>query len=539
MAETLSPEIAEFIQKRDEVEEKDRLPLPNIESLSPNLREITDRIAKLTGDWNPIELCTPINMKEQNEKFSQAFKQGEVYNPTFTYQNALDFVEAKEVIDDNGNVTTRYVTPHREELQSLLSQIRQFDPSSEVERLARVSLYSKVKDDLATCDIAEGIANKDEKQIKRGMRRKYGKPDPFFFSLARKGLDEEIKKRGANQESSDTPDLAFLKKISPYTPQETASVFTWALQEYDMLYPANPQGYEVKIDEEAQSIDVRDKSKNGRPVIVIPEKRLGKKIDGYYMTQLLGHEIDGHCRQSMNGRELFSVGELKMDDEKLYEGLAKREDKRVSDAFGDTSVSTASFFYALAIESAENGKSFYEIFSEQRKYRLHEELSIPLDEKLPDTDISSLTEEERKEMQNKIGKAEELAFKTTYRVMRGHTDTSNPESFAMPKDMAYLVGRYQDEELQAMGLGYYNEAAILQRGGLNLLARFKLTEESLPHQYKAVWKKYWEEVLKPQIDTGKSPDEIIKDPYEYLGISFPENPQTQNEEDEINNKNKE
>lgn len=83
--------------------------------------------------------------------------------------------------------------------------------------------------------------------------------------------------------------------------------------------------------------------------------------------------------------------------------------------------------------------------------------------------------------------------------MRGHIDTTNNSSFAMAKDLCYIRGWLLDRQLREKGLGHLNEAAIIARGGLQLLAEFRLSESDLPLPYRDVATKYWQKVLKPQL----------------------------------------
>ena len=63
-------------------------------------------------------------------------------------------------------------------------------------------------------------------------------------------------------------------------------------------------GFAVTVDEKTTSIDVRDKSAKG-PTVFIPKQ---KKMNGIELLKLIGHEIEGHARQSINGERLFLIG---------------------------------------------------------------------------------------------------------------------------------------------------------------------------------------------------------------------------------------
>jgi len=241
------------------------------------------------------------------------------------------------------------------------------------------------------------------------------------------------------------------------------------------------------ISDKVTSIDVRDKASDG-PTIFIPKDR---KIKLDELIGLVAHEIEGHARQSVNGRKLFLIGggSLMGDNDMLYEGLGKRYEARIREKlFGDKASEPLPFF-TFAVNDAEIGKSFSQIFSDQLDRRLHANLGINPDQQI---DVSKIDDKS-------LSKAKDQAWLTTYRVMRGHIDTSNPHSYALAKDLAYLRGWMLDQDLLDINAGYLNEAAVIHYKALKLIARFDLEEEDLPVPFKDVSAKYWEEVLKPKM----------------------------------------
>ncbi|MDQ6662327.1 MAG: hypothetical protein M3Z24_15355, partial [Chloroflexota bacterium] len=139
------------------------------------------------------------------------------------------------------------------------------------------------------------------------------------------------------------------------------------------------------------------------------------------------------------------------------------------------------------VYAAERGRPFYDIFRNQLNMRLRVALK-----KLPSENLPYYHEVEEKILNEAIDRA----WVITYRIMRGHVDTTNPCGFAMAKDLAYLWGYIIDKQLIEMGIGYINEAAIMASGGLQLLAEFSLTEDSLPLPYQDVATKYVKKILK-------------------------------------------
>jgi hypothetical protein len=78
---------------------------------------------------------------------------------------------------------------------------------------------------------------------------------------------------------------------------------------------------------------------------------------------------------------------------------------------------------------------------------------------------------------------------------------SNPLGFAMSKDLAYLQGWLTDKQLGEAGYGGINEMAVIQSGGLQILARLGVDEKDIPHQYKDVVKEYIFTFLLPRLES--------------------------------------
>lgn len=467
------PDVERLLEKNASLTE--RLSLPTRETLPRELVTIAETIGELTETWNPIEFYTPGNTQKEKVRFLDSFLADEEYNPAFTYPYAEQF--------SLGDTQRR--------LKNLLHRVRGFEPKGQIDRLARVALRYKIGDDLATCDLIEGLQQKDEEKISRALAQKYQGVNDQLWQKAqeiyRMRLSGQHKIPSGQGVVSETEQKALLER--EFSAEEIAEAMRWALKEYGMLREdSQNSGFAVAIDEKTTSIDVRDKSIEG-PTVFIPKQ---KKVNGIELLKLIGHEIEGHARQSVNGAQLFLIGggSLKVDDETLYEGLAKRNDDRLSKSLFGTEEGIPIPHYTYAVRDAMQGKSFSEIFQGQLEMRLRESLNIPLTEPAPQRlNIPEKT----------LQKAMDQAWMTTYRVMRGHVDTSNKNSFAMTKDLSYLQGWLLDLQLREEGLGHFNEAAIIARGGLQLLAEFQLSESDLPLPYRDVATKYWQEVLKPNL----------------------------------------
>ena len=479
MAYTLLAEVQNYIRRYKKTNPK--LSIPGRSKIPPFLQEIATDIASITGTWNPVEILTPDgeNCTEEKERFFTAFLQNRPYNPQFMYSHA-------------GTFDTKSSRRH---LFAVWERLEQWQAANRIDDLIKKSLNYKIQDDLATCDMVEGIIGRDQHKIAVAIDHKYvdldnnlyeyskheykKKTERHFYTTNHKGFlsDEEVK---------------FLKSVTFYA-EDIKGAFEWALAEYGLLRTEkNRMGYRVVIDNKATSIDVRDKSVHGQ-TIVIPKSR---KAKGDKLLGLMAHEIEGHVRQSMNGWELFMVGGgvMKIDDEMLYEGLAKRYDEEFRQKFFGYKESVPNPYSTFAIQKVQRGFSFYEIFSEQVDMRLHVKLRVSPDKKLPRLKTID---------QQLLVKCMENAWNTTVRVLRGHTDTENPRGFTMTKDLSYLRGWQIDKQLVELGHRHINEAAIMTASDIVMLAEFDLTEAHFPYPYKDVTTKYWIEILRPQMTTAE------------------------------------
>lgn len=455
-----SPEVARFLEKQ---RSQDLLSVDVLKDIPPSFREVAEKIEKISGNWNAVQIFTPdgASVAKERAAFLEAKEKGLEYVPSFSYGRA-DSMDMEE---------------SRAALQDLLGEVRSWEPRSQVERIARVMLRAKILDDLATCDLVDGIKSKDDGLVRDAMNQKYPPLDDALLRLDDTALEEAIAFRKGLRPKEHSPEAFSESQIETLKgrsldPEEQKVFFEWALSSYGLLRTdTHPVGFRVKVDPDAQVLDVRHRSSEG-PVIVIPTDRPGR--DPFSMHDailLLRHEIEGHARQTANGQALFGLGgALTLDDETLYEGLAMRlENDAHVRYFNEKDYDPR--FYAHAVQSAEQGKTFGAIFDDQYGRYMHVLLGIPLDEALPVAiDPEHVTQ------------AHYVAWRTTYRVMRGHTDMTNKHAFAMRKDIGYDRGVMLDAELLANGKGHFNEVAVIAEGGLELLAEFHLTPDDLPYK---------------------------------------------------------
>jgi len=479
MAEQEYPQTSKFFENR---QSPDRVPASEL-SIPPEFLPLAERLEGLTQTWNPVEFVTAssTSIKKEQATLFENFKAGTEYNPTFEYPRL-----------DTLNLDVEAV---HAELRAMLNEVRKFKPSNEQERIAKVTFYYKIRDDLATVMLIRGMQNKDEDLIRRAMNVKYASLDDSLLATAHQFYSELT----STQKTETQPEPTLLTteqqstlKTHELDAQGIKEAFEWVLNKYGILRTENDdpsKGFTVVITDEVTGIDVRDKSEQPM-TIFIPTSR---RVTADKLLELMYHEIEGHARQSMNGLKYkIGGGTLRIDEETLYEGLAKRLDERFQKEFMGVETGKPGPFYTLAIDSAEKGNSFYQIFSEQVSYQLHVLLKI-----FPDVELDFSSPE----VQAKLDEAMKRAWTTTYRVMRGHTDTTNAAGYAFSKDLAYLRGWLLDRELKAKGVEHYNEAAVLQTNALPLLGRVALQNSDLDHPFQDATKEYCFEVLLPKLES--------------------------------------
>ncbi len=491
--EQLDPEVQSFLGKT--ISGNERIDILPITEYPPTFIEILDQIKSISGNWNPVEIFTAESdsINGEKQKFISAFLNGEQHTPSFTYSTAEKVAEKMK--DEQS----------RDKLVQLKKQVFDYFPKNRSERLMRIGVYSKIKDDLATIDMTEGIVNGDDELTAQAMRRKYGGVNEELIEHAINIYNESFEDPGKKVliEPLLSPEEQEFLKNQQFNAEELKMLFEWSLAELGILKTdSESEGFQVIISNETTDIDVRDKSSQG-PTIFIPTVRgvEGETVDGEKALGLIEHEIRGHARQSMNGYKQFLIGggQLKFDNETLYEGLAKRYDEEFIKQFFGKETGKPIPYYTFAVADAELGKSFYDIFSRQFNLRLHTELKHPLDQPLPKRDQID---------EGIFQKSLHNAWRTTYRVLRGHTDMSNPHAFAMAKDLSYLRGWLMDNQLKETGYGYINEIAIIPPGGLSMIAEFNIPDIEVPYPDKPLARLYWQKVLKPRMVTSSNKKNI-------------------------------
>lgn len=431
---------------------------------------IAEELRDIAETWNPVELYTADNFEEQRDAFLDTFDRGHAYVPVFRYGRA-------ETFDAAGP---------RGRLTALRARAEALPDEGLRDAYARATLLAKIDDDLATCDMAQGMAERDDALVKRGCRMKYPGGDPSLTAFATEMFAYLSQYTVADGPAVFTPEERAYLRSMDVSPERQKEAFTWALKRYGIYREdddAEGDGFRVVLDPLATALDVRDKSRLGSAVYVPTDRDGG--MDASQLCALIAHEISGHARQAVNGKRLFGVQgiALRVDDETLYEGLAIRyEWEFVERYFGEVRHDMdRSTLYIFAVDMAEKGASFGDIFRDQLERRIRLALKIPVDKRVPtraavDPALYDLCMKK--------------AWRVTYRVMRGHVDMTNAHGFAMAKDLAYLRGWLMDRQLIESGHGHANEAAILSTDGLRLLSNVELLPDDIPIPFEDIAAEY-------------------------------------------------
>ncbi len=356
-------------------------------------RGVKEEVEKITSTINPVEMITPRDVQKIKTEWIKKAKKGVFINPVFSYNEEylLTILHAKDNLKVlSGKINKPSVNP--------------------AETFYLAYLKSVINDAMLSVEMAQAILNQDHANLAKTVLKKYGEADinlvQYAEYLARNGF---TKKTGIEL-SSGLQQLCEVKLNASFI----AEIFTWAMERYEHFSP-QAKAWPVKIQNDCSAIDVRDKSSYGYPVIVIPQSR---EVNGIKLAELLGHEIECHWRNSQNASIL---GLSKLDDETVYEGVAKLKDYRFNERYS-TEVSMPIPYYVIAQQFARAGGSFAETAS----YLTDEYKLTPL-----------------------------KSWIYTYRTFRGSSDMSNSAQYAFTKDRAYLEGflyaQHTDNELLNFG----------------------------------------------------------------------------------------
>ena len=353
-------------------------------------------IVKIALQLNPVEIVTPTNVHSEKPNWINAAEQGIFRNPAFTYDHDR----------------LRAIAMFEPRLSTAKKQLNEaIEPQTTIDVVILDLINDRIDDAYFNIKLAESILLGDDRAAAYCTDRKYRRPNQAQIIDAQILLDP--------QRTLSVPPARFpketrnhLKKLH-FDAQGIQSIFQWAILEYGI------EGWNVEIDERATAIDVRNKTADGHPVVIIPTDR---EVTGPKLIELIGHEIECHLRDSENAAQLFYelIGHdsplaplvpllAKPDDEMLYEGHAKISDASIT---GRTALPKP--YYTIAQDLAVRGHSFADVANYIYEVRL----------KLGDSEAAAI----------------KGAWLACYRAFRGCTDTKNPHSYTFGKDYAYLAG---------------------------------------------------------------------------------------------------
>ncbi|PCI24146.1 hypothetical protein COB57_05535 [Candidatus Peregrinibacteria bacterium] len=485
------------------------------------LNEMAEKIKKLTYFLNPVELFTPDNLNQTRDIFLKNKGTENEGNPIITYKGALK--KMKDTMQKEGYTLSDIKKTLEEYIQNVKLYIKNI-PDTQHQQSYKImanGLYHKIRDDLSTLRIIEEMGDKadtsdetiaqSESIIAQAITTKYGRMEETGYKIAQdmyKNFQIPDVKTAENegyiprdQAQKLSRDLQYDKELPTlnalpeaerkfyYNADEIKEAFQVSLEKvYDSIAQWSgapfPESKKFTIDTtqtDLISIDVRDKS--AHPGIYIPRDRV---IDAEKLLLLIDHEIMGHVFQSLVGSMLWNIGgeTAKVDDERLYEGLAKRLEADVQVKLLGNEEKPPLPYMPIGIHMAQNGADFIEIFDTIKSLR----------EK-----TFAYLKSYKKNSKKAISTINNTTWKNTVRVFRGHLSTENNTPFGFSKDLAYLDGRILYHQLEKTGFKHLISSGITQVNALKLLARIDFTEADLPQLKNSLAKDYWDEHMKERI----------------------------------------
>lgn len=463
----MSVKIVEAFLKRWADTNDERIPVSAFPTDVPDgLRDIAKEVADISGGWNAVEIYTPAQdpLKQEQDRFFEAFDKGQVYNPRFTYPIA-------EKTD---------VQKARPRLEVLARQAMNMAPAEPAGKWFQKMLLQQLEDIDLTCDMVDGMCGRTfsrktgDALTLEAFRRKYPGLDAELLRAAEADFNRRTRPR---QVRTDIAPL--LKPIQQtylrertFNAQQIGQAFGWALNQYGLIRTGEgDDGFAIVVTKDVTAIDVRHRSQNGPTVFVTKDRPTPMR--GHELAALIGHEIEYHARQVTNGHRLFGIcgGRLTVDDETLYEAPAVEiEDGWMEENFGPQEESRPfPYVYPTAVQAALQG-SFHGVFVNQFNRYWKTEKDNPRGQ--------GIIPRQSQVSKDQWDLAKDYAWRAAYRVKRGLRDTSRPG--AMTKDLAYLRGQMIYRAMVENKVGHYIEAGLFGLNSLLLAAELDLKPEDLP-----------------------------------------------------------
>ncbi len=360
-------------------------------SVDTRFQSLADIIIRL----NPVELVTPINVADEKARWLDRAKIGLFTNPYFLYNREA----LKEASSHNFELTAARAT-----LANGLI------PETDAEKVIKKILLSRINNAITATEIAASILLGDDNEVCNLSRKIYGFPSNNQAYRAYQIVNGEIIPYAKKSRFTKKDQKAL--KAMQFDAETIGYWFTEVINHYGI------DSWTIEVGDQFTSIDVRDKNLTGRPLVGVPATR---KVNGLKLLELIGHEIECHLLGSENCKELVKqiLGAdsplaplypviAKSDDELFYEGVAKISDVSIN---GPEALPMP--YATIACDQARRGSDFAE--------------------------IAKLI----KDMRFDMGQTEEEALKgawtTTYRIMRGSTNTELG-GYSFSKDYVYMGG---------------------------------------------------------------------------------------------------
>ncbi len=361
---------------------------------------------------NPVQIVTPVNLKEQKEKWLDQANYGCFTNPEFVYDDCLlsDVIEKRHAI------------------YHLRRKIRRIIPRNRAEDFYIHHLEHVVEDASLTINIAQAIKSHDDRALASTVIEKYGKPEgkviEFAKALAETGflMDNQPKALSGIDFSQRELDLLEKAKFNSDAIRET---LVWAMEQYAKFSPlAKP--WPVEVGGESLPSKIKDEEYMLRPIITVPSNC---SVNGLELAKLVGQKIDVFWHTTQN-EQLLSL--FRADSESLYEGYKEMKEFKF-DEFFNYSLSYPSPFFVLAADLAMQGESFKDV----AEY-LRSKAKLDLEE----------------------------TWYVTYHAFRGISDTSNRVQYAFTRDKKYLEGYLSAQEMRQEGEEAYLSFSFLSKDDL-------------------------------------------------------------------------
>ena len=247
---------------------------------NPSLvRKAASVIASIALKLNPVEIVTPLNQRKEKKLWLTAANRGVFRNPVFIYDETR--------LRDIASLERKLANAE----QQLSAHIK---PQTQADSVIYELIKSRIRDASTSIDMAHNILVEDDDETAYNTALKYGRPSPEQLDFAHMLASGHFKL--GNYESCFSEDQQTRLKAMSFDANAICEQFQRALHFYGI------EGWRVEIDECASAIDVRNKTADGTPRVVIPVNR---KVNGLKLIELIGHEIECHLRDSENAAELF------------------------------------------------------------------------------------------------------------------------------------------------------------------------------------------------------------------------------------------